>query len=354
MATALSIQNPTIVDVAKERDSEGKLLPHIYALSQSNAWIRLLTWIETNQARSHMASVETSAPLPSTRILNRGVDSQYGTWSQIEETCAQLKDWVKIDEDVANYGGDPQSFRVRQAQGRLRAMGRKFAYLSFYGNRGANPSDINGLGMRFSAKSGAPNSQNVLSAGGTANTNCSIWLCGFNEYALTGIFPKGSVAGIHHRDWGLRPVTNAIDSGGNAVGNLAMYMDEFTMDFGLFLADWRHVVRIGDIDVTNLNAQSGPDLAYYMDEAIARLPEETNVPPEEGVETTKPVYHFFAPRTVQRNLRHQIKQVTVQGAGYAKEGMAAAYNPRWEWEYSGVPLGIVDQLLLNESNLLAL
>jgi hypothetical protein len=354
MTTALSTSNPTIVDIAKERDASGKLLPYIYALSQSNALLRLLSFIETNQARSHQASVETSCPMPSTRILNQGVDAQYGTSAQIEETCAQLKDWVKIDEDVANYGGDPQSYRVRQAQGRLRAMGRKFAYLWFYGNRGANPSDINGLSMRFSAKSGAPNSQNVLSAGGTANTNTSVWLLGLNEYALTGIFPKGSIAGIHHRDWGLRPVNNAINASGNAVGNLAMYEDEFTMDFGLFLADWRHVVRIGDIDVPLLNSQNGADIAFYMDEAQSRLPEDTNLPPEEGVETTKPTYYFFGPRTVQRNLRHQIKSVTVQGAGYAKEGMAGAYHPRWEWEYNGVPYGIVDQILLTESNLLAL
>jgi hypothetical protein len=126
------------------------------------------------------------------------------------------------------------------------------------------------------------------------------------------------------------------------------------MDFGLFLADWRHVVRIGDIDVPLLNSQNGADIAFYMDEAQSRLPEDTNLPPEEGVETTKPTYYFFGPRTVQRNLKHQIKSVTIQGAGYAKEGMAGAYHPRWEWEYNGVPYGIVDQILLTESNLLAL
>ena len=350
MATANSTANPTIVDVGKERDASGKLLPHIYALSQANAWVNWITMIETNQARSHMASVETTAPLPSTRILNRGVLSQYGTWTQIEETVAQIKDWIEVDEDVANYGGDPESFRVRQAQGRLRAMGRKMTYLSFYGNRGSNPSDINGLSMRFGAISGATNAQNVISAGGSNNTNLSIWLVGFSPYALTGIYPKGSIAGMHHRDWGLRPKTNAIDSTGGVNGKLAVYLDEFTMDFGIFPADWRHIVRICNVDVPNLNAQTGADLTFQMDEAIARLPEETNLPPEVGVESTKPVYKWFMPRTAQRNLRHQIKSTVIQGAGLAKDGYERAYNPLFMWHYSDIQIGINDQQLLTEAN----
>ncbi|MGH2612057.1 MAG: major capsid protein [Rhabdochlamydiaceae bacterium] len=350
MANAIKIQNPTLIDVAKERDSEGKLLPHIYALSQANAWVNWLTWLETNQARSHMVSVETSAPLPSTRILNRGVDSQYGTWAQIEETVAQIKDWVEVDEDAADYGGDPESFRVRQAQGRLRAMGRKFTYLSFYGNRGANPGDLNGLTMRFNALTDSPNSQNVLNAGGTtANGQLSIWLIGFGPYALSGIFPKGSVAGMHHRDWGLRPKTNAIDSAGNAVGKMAVYLDEFTMDCGIFPADWRHLVRIANVDTAALNTQTGADLTFFLDEAIARLPEETNLPPETGVESTKPSYAFFMPRTAQRNLRHQIKQTVIAGSGLAKDGYERAYNPQFMWDYSGIRIGINDQMLLTES-----
>ena len=350
MTTANATNYPTIVDVAKEKDSEGKLLPHIYALSQANAWVNWLTWIETNQARSHMASVETTAPLPSTRILNRGVLSQYGTWTQIEESVAQIKDWIEIDEDVANYGGDPSSFRVRQAQGRLRAMARKFTYLSFYGNRGVTPSDFNGLSMRFGAISGATNAQNVLSAGGTNNTNLSIWLIGFGPMSLTGIYPKGTVAGIHHRDWGLRPKTNAVDSTGGTNGKMAVYLDEFTMDCGLFPADWRHIIRIANVDVPNLNAQTGADLTYQMDEAIARLPEDTNLAPEPGVEMTKPIYKFFMPRTAQRNLRHQIKSVVVQGSGLAKDGYERAYNPLWQFSYSEVPIGINDQQLLTEAN----
>ncbi len=350
MTTAKTTDYPSIVDAAKERDQEGKLLPHVYSLSQCNAWVNWCVWTETNQARSHMVSVETTAPLPSTRILNRGVLSSYGTWTQIEETVAQIKDWIEIDEDVANYGGDPESFRVRQSQGRIRAMGRKFTYLSFYGNRGSNPSDINGLSMRFGAISGATNAQNVINAGGTNNTNLSIWLIGFGPFALTGIFPKGSIAGIHHRDWGLRPITNAVDSTGGANGKLAVYLDEFTMDFGIFPADWRNIVRIANVDYPNLNAQTGADLTFQMDEAISRLPEETNLPPEPGVESTKPIYKWFMPRPAQRNLRHQIKSTVIQGAGLAKGGYEMAYTPSFMWHYSDIQIGINDQALLTESN----
>lgn len=350
--SAQPLTNPTIVDVAKEKDKSGKLLPHIYALSQANALVNWVPFIECNQARSHMASVETYAPLPSTRILNRGVQSSYGEFTEIEEKVSQLKDWLRIDEDVANYGGDPDSYRVRQSWGRLRAMGRKFSYLWMYGNRGAVPSDFNGLSMRYGAISGAVNAQNVLDAGGRNNTNTSMWLMGFGPEALTGIYPKGSVAGFHHRDWGLRPITNAIDAAGNGNANQAVYLDEFTWDGGLFLADWRHVVATRNIDVPSLNTLTNDaDLAYFLDEMFMRLPEETNLPPEPGVEMTKPVYKLFMNRTCRRALAHQIKQVVIQGSGLAKDGYERAYNPQFMYHYNETPIGIVDQIITTEGNI---
>lgn len=353
-ASTIGTTNPTLIDVAKLQDSEGKSLPYVAALSQANAVTRVMPFIEGNQADGHAISVETYAPLPSTRTMNRGVIPTFGKAMQIVEQTAQLKDWLEIDETVAKRGGNPEQVRYNLSMSKLRAMGRKFAYLAFYGNVGTVPTDFNGLSMRYSAISGATNANNVLSAGGASNTNASIWLVGLGPLAITGIYPKGSMAGFQHRDWGLQPITNAADVNGGSTGRLEVYQDSYTWDGGLCVADWRFGVRICNIDVPSLNALTNDaDLAYFMEEAWSRMPFiPTNEPPEPGVVQTNPTLWWFMNRTCKRGLGHQLKQTVIQGSGVRVDNVRNEL-PRMlysEFEYNAIPVGICDQLITTEAN----
>ena len=346
--------NPSLVDIAKLQDESGKSIPYVAALSQANAITRVMTFIEGNQADGHKISVETYAPKPATRTMNRGVVPTFGKAMQIVEQTAQLKDWLEIDESVALRGGSINETRYNLAMSKMRAMGRQFAYLAFYGNVATNPTDFNGLSMRYGAISGAVNANNVLNAGGTNNNNASIWLVGLGPLAITGIYPKGSMAGFIHRDHGLQVIPNAADNLGGTNGRLEVYQDSFTWDGGLCVADWRFGCRVANIDVPSLNALTNDaDLAYFMEEAWSRMPYlPTNEPPEPGVIETRPQLWYFMNRSVKRGLGHQLKQVVVQGSGVRVDNVRNELPKTAfaEYEYNNIPVGICDQLINTEGN----
>ncbi|WP_337238094.1 major capsid protein, partial [Salmonella enterica] len=78
----------------------------------------------------------------------------------------------------------------------------------------------------------------------------SIWLVVWGENTVHGIFPKGQKAGIQMEDKG--QVTLKDVNGGKYEG----YRTHYKWDNGLALRDWRYVVRIANIDVSNLSEPS--------------------------------------------------------------------------------------------------
>src|SRR6202035_496997 len=125
-----------------------------------------------------------------------------------------------------------------------------------------------GLAPRYSTITTA-NSQtanNVLSGGGTASTNTSIWLKVWGDDTSHVTFPKGKLTGLQHRDMGEWPVT---DSNGNTY---QAYRDHFKWEIGYVLRDWRYMARIANIDVTQLTGVSAANLINFLVRALYRLP----------------------------------------------------------------------------------
>jgi hypothetical protein len=344
---------PTLIDVAKEYDAVGRKLPFVAALSQANAITRVMPFEMGNQPRGHMVSVETYSSLPSTRAMNQGITPTFGKSMQIVEQMSEMADVFEVDSSVAESMGDPNVYRLRQVQARIRAMGRKFAYLVFYGNQASVPTDFNGLAMRYNSlsTSTAKNAINVIDCGGTTGSGqTSIWFLGFGPMALTGIHPSYGVAGFQHKDWGLQILPNATDSTGGSNGRLEIYRDTFKWQGGIALVDWRHCQRLCNVDVADIKSASpATDLTFFMDRAIARIPFATNEPPEAGVIQTNPAYWWVLNRTVREALGHQLKKVVIAGAGIRTDNVRESQVYMHEYEYSGYPIGIVDQLVNTEA-----
>ena len=81
-----------------------------------------------------------------------------------------------------------------------------------------------------------------------------------------GIFPKGKITGLQHRDMGEWPVQ---DSAGNTY---QAYRDHFKWEIGLCLRDWRYCARVANIDVTQLTGVSAANLINLIVRALYRLP----------------------------------------------------------------------------------
>ena len=71
----------------------------------------------------------------------------------------------------------------------------------------------------------------------------SMWLVKWGPGGVFGIYPKGTQAGLVHRDYG-----EELCLAPDGVGELPMYRDWFEMNGGIALENWQNVVRIANID----------------------------------------------------------------------------------------------------------
>ena len=213
-------------------------------------------------------------------------------------------------------------------------MNQTFVQTLFYGDTSVNPERFLGLSARYSSSS-ATNGQNIIKAGGvTANNNNSIWLLGWGENTLTGIFPKGSMAGLVHQDLG---EIDAFDSSNN---RFRAFADRFQWKCGLAVRDWRYAVRICNIDQTNLLTDTGGTtfkLIELMIKAQARIP---------ALKKCRSV--FYVNRTISEMLKIQAMNKSTSALSLT-EGADQFGNQQFVTNFMGIPIRMCDQLLTTEA-----
>lgn len=317
----------TLTDWAKRLDPDGKVATVVELLSQTNEILTDMLWMEGNLPTGHRTTVRTGLPTVAWRLLNGGITPSKSTTAQIDEQTGMLEAWSEVDVDLANLNGNVNSFRLSEAMAFLEAMNQEMAQTLFYGNSGLAPEEFTGLATRYSAISGATNASNVISGSGSGSDNSSIWLVGWGERSVFGIFPKGSKAGIIHEDYGVQTVTVATGIGG---GKLRAYQERFQWKAGIALKDWRYVVRIPNIDISNLVAQSSAaDLIELMIKATYRLP---------TLNAVRPV--FYANRSVVQMLDIQRRNDVIAGSGLTWDTVDGKRQP----SFRGIPIRVVDAL----------
>jgi len=332
MAT-LATNALTLADHAKRLDPDGKVPIIVELLAQTNEILMDMLWIEANQATSHRVTVRTGLPSTTWRLLNQGVAPSKSTTAQIDEAIAMLEAWSEVDVKLANLNGNQAAFRLSEAMAFIEAMNQEFSSTLFFGNQGTSPEEFTGLAPRFNSLSAA-NAENVLDAGGTGSDNSSIWLVSWAQNQVCGIFPKGSKAGLDHKDMG--EVTVEVTAG--VAGNrMRAFQDMWSWDPGLAVKDWRYVVRIANIDISDLvNKSSAADLFDLMIKATHRLP---------SLKTGKPV--FYMNRSVIQMLDIQSRDDTISGGGLNFENVAGVRQQ----SFRGLPVRLVDSLIETEAQI---
>ena len=264
----------TLAEWAKRLDPDGKVPTIVELLSQSNEILADMLWMEGNLPTGHRTTVRTGLPTVAWRLLNQAVTPSKSTTAQIDEQAGMLEAWSEVDKDLAELNGNVNAFRMSEAYAFIEAMNQEMASTLIYGNSGLAPEEFTGLAVRYSAISGANNGQNVISGGGSGSDNTSIWLVGWGAQSCFGIFPKGSKAGLIHEDYGLTTVTGSAGIGGT---RMRAYQERYQWKAGIALKDWRNVVRICNIDVSNLVAKSSAaDLTELMIKAYHRIINKNN------------------------------------------------------------------------------
>ena len=287
----LSTTNPTLADVAKRYDADGKIDTIVELLAETNEVLDDMTFLEGNLPTGHKTTVRSGLPSSTWRKLNYGVQPSKSTTVQITDTAGMLEAYAEVDKALADLNGNTASFRLSEDRAFLESMNQTMASTLFYGDTGTDPEKFMGLAPRYSSLS-AESGDNIIVGGGSGSDNTSIWLVCWGPNTCHGIYPKGSQAGLKHQDLGEVTLEDA------ANGKYQGYRTHYKWDIGMSLRDWRYVVRIPNIDVSELTKDasgSSAELVDLMVQAVEKLP---------NVNLGRCV--FYGNRTISSILRRQI------------------------------------------------
>ncbi|HKE43884.1 MAG TPA: hypothetical protein VKB41_05035 [Steroidobacteraceae bacterium] len=330
MAT-LGTGNLTMADWAKRLGPDGNVPIIIELLSQTNEVLDDMTFVEGNLPTGHRTTVRTGLPAVAWRLLNQGITPSKSTTAQIDEQCGMLEAWSEVDKDLAMLNGNVNTFRLSESKAFIESMNQEFCQTLFYGNAGLAPEEFTGLSVRYATTSGSPaNADNIIKAGGTGADNTSIWLIAWGDQTITGIFPKGSKAGLIHDDFGEVTVEMTAGLPGS---RMRAYQERWQWKSGIALKDWRYVVRICNIDVSDLAGATPPDLIDFMEAATEIIPNNL------GKKT------FYMNRYVARYLRKQERADVSTGGGLTYENVEG----KRVLMFGDIPVKRVDQLLNSEA-----
>lgn len=265
----LGTKNPTLADLAKVTDPDGSIADVVEILNETNEILMDMTWIEGNLQTGHRSSIRSGLPAPTWRKLYGGVQPTKSRAVQVTDTCGMLEDYAEVDKALVDMAGDPAAFRLQEDRTHIEGMNQEVAETLFYGDEALSPEEFTGLAPRYSDLS-AENGDNIIDGAGTGSTNGSIWLVCWSPNTCHGIVPKGSKAGLQQRDLGEVTIDD-VDGNG---GRMQAYRTHYRWDVGLTVRDWRYIVRICNIDRTELTADltTGADLNDLMHQALTEIP----------------------------------------------------------------------------------
>lgn len=327
----LSTGAATLADVAKRMDPDGNVAAVAELLSKTNEILTDAVFMEGNLPTGHRTTIRTGLPQVYWRTLNKGVPPSKSVTAQVDETVGMLEARSHVDVRLAELNDNSSQFRLSEDAAFLEAMNQEQATTMFYGNPSTDPRKYLGLAPRYSSLS-AGNAANILSGSGAGSDNTSIWLVVWGDSTVFCTYPKGSSAGLSQRDLGEDDVQDSDGGWYRALKTL------YQWDNGLVVKDWRYVVRIPNIDVSNLVAESSAaDLIKLMARAIDRIPAM-------GMGNAA----FYMNRTVHSMLRIQAMNKTSNVLSI-EQGLNQFGKPHSWTAFDGIPLRKTDGILNTEA-----
>ncbi len=329
MAT-LSTIHPTLMDVAKRLDPDGKIDTIVEILAETNEILEDMVWQEGNLPTGHRTTIRSGLPAPTWRKLYGGVQPTKSRTVQVTDTCGMLEAYAEVDKALADLNGNTGAFRLSEDRAHIEGMNQEFASSLFYASEATAPEEITGFAPRYNSLS-AENAQNIIQNSSIEGSdNATVWLICWGENTVHGIYPKGSMGGLQMTDKGQVTIEN-VDSSG---GRMEAYRTHYRWDCGLSVRDWRYVVRI-QYDQEDLKGDnsSGPDLIDLMTQAL-------DVPP--SLTMGRPA--FYMNRRARSFLRRQMLE-KVAASTLTMEQIGG----KQVLSFAGIPVRRCDALLNTET-----
>lgn len=326
--SVLSTINPTLADLASRMTADGKIDPMIVELlTETNEILEDMTFIEANGFTEHKTTVRSGLPAGTWRKLNYGVQPEKSRTVQVKDSLGMLETYAEVDKALADLNDNSAAFRLSEDRAFIEGMNQTMATTVFYGDSSLDPEKYMGLAPRYS-DSTAENGRNIINGGGVGSDNTSIYLIVWGPNTVHGIYPKGSQAGLQSRDLGEQTLEDA--NGGRYQG----YRTHYKWAAGLTLRDWRYVVRIANIDVSELgDAGTTPaDILKLMARALHRVP---------NLKLGRAA--FYMNRTIAEAL--DVQSLTNSALALKTQELEGKF---WQ-TFRGIPLRTTDALLNTEA-----
>lgn len=264
----------TLADLKSRLGPDNKVSPIIEILARQDEMLADVPWMEANLLTTHKTTVRAGLPTPSFRRFNQGVAATRSATAQIEFPMALLSDRSELDKDLGNLGGNLGAVRFSESLPHMQGMAQTMADTIIYGDPVTNPTTDDakfpGISFYFKDNTTANTKDHVITALGSGSDNASIYIIAWGEDTICGIYPNGSTAGLEHNDLG---EGDAFDASSR---RFRAYMDEYKWTGGIAVKDWRAVVRIANIDISDLVATTANQqaLSNYVIEGLEKIPSQ--------------------------------------------------------------------------------
>lgn len=325
--TAINTGNLTLLDRVRRSNPDGSIAPIVEMLSQKSAILQDAVFKESNTPTGHVITQRTALPSVSWRRYNEGTATSKSKTSQLTETCGMLDGMSKVDCSQAELNGDAGAYRASEDMSFVAAMKNEMETGLIYHSTLTYPERIMGLAPRLTSTTGTAGSQIVLADGSASGADqTSIWLVGWGDKSVYGIYPKGTSGGLQPHDMNIQLARDANNNEYRA------YVMNWEWRIGLVVEDWRYLVRVANVDTGNL-ATTGTVLIDAMIRAVHKLEDTMGV---------KPV--FYCNRTVATYLHLQAKD-SVKNSTLSFENVGGKPIV----SFLGIPVRVTDAILNTES-----
>ena len=274
-----------------------------------------------NDGTRHVSSIITNYPDMAPRRFNEGIEAVRHDSTQQTDSTAMYAAYSTVDANMFARNKNSATWRTEQDRAFARGFANGMARRIFNATLKKDLSEFNGFKARITAKDTEDQYIDALNGGTrvTGHEYSDIWLINWDPTMVTLIYPEGGVGGLKRIDRGEQ---EAYDEKGR---RYRAHIVDYEWDLGLSIIDTRQVIRIANVDLTQLKtaplAEGAPDLQTLLIRAQERLPE---------LITSK--CGFYIPRTVKEALRLQMLKTPQLTLEFSQLGGKQVET------YSGIPL----------------
>ena len=233
-----------------------------------------IPYVAMNKKVKHVVAMRSDLPSVYYRKANQAIPASKTTIEEREFVASHFESKSVMDQKVAEYGGKDRvaQSRMNQAEGHIQAAAHELADLILYGSPEDDHRQVPGIFHILSTlNTSEPTYKQIVDAGGVGSDNSSILFVSWGKGKVYGIFEEGTQAGLKRTDRGLVQIPGTTEAGGT--GWYWGFEEDFEVEHGLCVEDYRALARVANIDVSDLKTPAdAANLMKLMTRALYRIP----------------------------------------------------------------------------------